>query len=126
MILTANVVLATINGKYFAPNSGNVVTAGAAGTVGDSAGVLVPVPGTLNDLTILLDANVATEASTFTVYINNVATGITVAVAIGAAIGSDLIHSAAVAAGDYISIECPTNTSTGWTNGAVALQFIPA
>ena len=126
MTLSANITLSVVNGAFFPPQSGNIVNGGVTGAIADTAGWLATVAGTLNDLRALLDANVATAATVFTVYKNNVATTLTISVGIGQDSASDLTHEVAVAPGNYISIECPTTTSTGWTGGATSLQFVPS
>jgi hypothetical protein len=125
MNLSANISLAGAQGKYFPPNSSAVGTYGAAGTVANESGWLVSVPGTLNNLRALLDTAAATNPAVFTVYKNNVATPLSASVATTATTGSDTTHQVTVVAGDYISVSLIAPASTAWTNGAIALQFVP-
>ena len=125
MILSTNLVVATIEGKYFPPDSGITSAGFVAGTVADKAGWLAPVAGTLNNLNLLLDGAATTNALTITVYKNNASTALSATVALTATTGYDRTDQVPVAAGDYISLFCSTSGTTVATNGAAALQFVP-
>jgi len=125
MNLSTNFVVATVAHMYFPPDSAISSAAFAAGTVADKAGWLVAVPGTLNNLNILLDGAATTDALTLVVYKNNVATTLTATVTLTGTTGFDRTHQVPVVAGDYISLYCSSTGTTVAVNGAAALQFVP-
>ena len=125
MIFSTNWTLSTYKTKYWSPAGGDTATLGSDGTIAQHAGILIAVPGTLNNLRLDCDITVATAAVIVNVYKNNVLSALTAQIIVGATTGNSAALQLAVAAGDYISFEMPPTTATGVTLGAASMQFVP-
>lgn len=77
--------------------------------------LLAPEAGILKNLRVRLEANVGGTGQTivFTVRINGVDTDITVSIATGSKTGSDVAHTAVVAAGDEVTISEVASATSG-------------
>lgn len=126
MNLAINIIGASAKGKYFAVNGASANVYAVAGTVSDLGGTLMATPGTFNNLTALIDTATATPGETFTLFKNGSATALTVTIPDSATTASDLIDQVSVVAGDYVSINMDNGSDGGFTNGAIALQFVPS
>lgn len=88
----------------------------------------MPRAGTLRNLRVRHnDPGTSSNVITYTLFVNNVATALTVTLAANAVDGADLVNSVVVAAGDRVSIEVtkPANI-TGGTNARMIVATAEA
>lgn len=122
-LLSAHGLLTTIAASttsYIAPGTTTFTTPSISNS-------LVTVAGTLKNFYVRIGtAQPGSGTFVFTVFVNNVATALTMTVPINGAAGnySDTTHSVAIVAGDRISFECKNNaTGASAQVGSVVVEF---
>lgn len=99
---------------------------GAVQTTEAAAQCVMPTGGTLSNLYVALDANMAAAGQAVTLYLNGSPTALTCTVASGAATASDTDagHAVAVAAGDTVSLQW-VNSGSNAPRPRAGIKFAP-
>lgn len=88
------------------------------------AGTPIPIAGTLSRLYVNAAANTSTTSVAVTIYVNAVATGITITIpSLTTGVFSDLVHTQALNAGDILSLKVQVPT-TGGITGQASILFV--
>jgi len=92
----------------------------------DGQQCLMPMAGTLSLLFLHSRNNAGDSTERFTVYKNGAATALSAIVVNGTKLGSDLVNTVAIVAGDLISVYYDAGASGALNKIALAFVFTPA
>lgn len=111
--------------RYYPPTGANTYTGGTAPTIAQAAVIVLPVPGTFDNLFVNGDGPTSGSGETFTIYKNGSATALTAHVASGSSTGSDTTHSFHAVAGDNISLSDDAGGAGVLGATAISMRFTP-